>query len=259
MNKVALITGASGGIGYAFAEILAKEQYDLVLVARNVEKLFAMKQDFLNRFRVNVHVLVYDLGQTDAAFKIFQDISRLGFTVDVLINNAGIGDWGAFADSNEFKLEQLLQLNIVTLTQLTRLLLAQMVKQKSGKILNVASTAAFVFGPLMSVYFASKAYVLSFSCAIAQELKDSGVTVTCLCPGPTATDFQAATFPHEIRLTSKRRLPSAKKVAQYGYQALVKGKLIAVYGLLNKIFVFSVRFVPRWLTLRFVYFMQEAI
>ena len=257
--KTALITGASNGIGFEFAKILARNKYDLILVDRNKSKLDEIKNNFNQDYGVKVYVIACDLYQSDACRDIYEQVRRNNLDIDILINNAGMGDWGLFVDSNIEKQGQMLQLNIVALTNLTRLFLPGMVKLQKGRILNVASTAAFQPGPLMSVYFATKAYVLSFSCAIAQELKGTGVSITCLCPGPTATGFQAATFTQETRLTQVKKLPCPQKIAEYGYRAMLREKTVAVHGFLNKFVVFSIRFLPRWVTLRIVHFMQASI
>ncbi len=258
LNKTAIITGASNGIGFEFAKILAMNKYDLILVARNESKLDEIKNNFNQTYGVKVYVIACDLCQVGACENFYEQVRRRNLDIDILINNAGIGDWGPFVDSNLEKQEQMLQLNVVALTKLTRLFLPGMVNRHHGRILNVASTAAFQPGPLMSVYFATKAYVLSFSRAIAHELKDTNVSVTCLCPGPTATNFQTTTFPQEIRLTHSQKLPTAKEIAEYGYKVMLRGQGIAVHGILNKLMALNVRFIPQWITLRFVSFMQQA-
>ena len=258
MSKTALVTGASNGIGFEFAKILAMNKYDLILVARNKSKLDEIKDNFNQAYGVKVFVFSCDLCQAGACENVYEQVRRRNLDIDILINNAGIGDWGPFVDSNLEKQEQMLQLNVVALTKLTRLFLPGMVDRHHGRILNVASTAAFQPGPLMSVYFATKAYVLSFSQAIAHELKDTDVSVTCLCPGPTATNFQTSTFPQEIRLTHGQKLPTAKKIAEYGYKVMLRGQRTAVHGILNKLMALNVRFLPQWITLRFVNFLQQA-
>jgi len=259
VDKTALVTGASQGIGYEFAKILAENKYDLILVARTKSKLDEIKDHLTQMCGVKVYVITCDLSRPEACGYVYEQVKKMNLAVDVLVNNAGIGDWGLFVDSSVDKQEQMLQLNIMALTNLTRLFLPGMVKRRYGKILNVSSTAAFQAGPLMAVYFATKAYVLSFSSAIAQELKGSGVSVTCLCPGPTATGFQTSTFSREIRLTYGQRLPGPQEVALYGYKAMVKGQMVAIYGFLNRLLALSVRFFPQWIILRLVHFKQESI
>jgi hypothetical protein len=258
LSKTALVTGASQGIGYEFAKILAINGYDLVLLARNKPRLDEIQNDLHRTYGVKVIVFACDLSQPGACAFINEQIISLKLEIDVLVNNAGVGDWGLFVHSNIEKQEQMLRLNIMALTEFTRFLLPGMVKRRKGKILNVASTAAFQPGPLMAVYFATKAYVLSFSLAIAQELKGSGVTVTCLCPGPTATNFQTSTFTKEIRLTQGRKLPTSQEVANYGYKALVSGKMITVHGFINRLIASGVRFLPVKVVLPLVYFLQST-
>lgn len=259
LRKTALVTGASHGIGFEFAKILAGNGYDLVLLARTKTRLDEIQNDFLQTYGVEVYVIPCDLSQPGACGYVYEQIKRMNLAIDVLVNNAGIGSWGLFIDSNLEKQEQMLQLNIIALTHLTRFFLPGMISRKQGKILNVASTAAFQAGPLMSVYFASKAYVFSFSSAIAQEVKGSGVSVTCLCPGPTETEFQTSTFTQEIRLTYGQKLPGSREVAEYGYKAMLKGQVVAIHGFLNRLMALSVRFCPQWIVLRLVHFKQERI
>lgn len=258
-RKTALVTGASSGIGFELAKILAENKYDLVLIARSRSKLDEIKNCFPPTYGVKVYVHDCDLSQPGAYWYVYNKIKKDNLEISVLINNAGLGDWGFFKDSNIEKQEQMMQLNVVALTHLTRLFLPGMVKRRAGNVLNVASTAAFQPGPLMSVYYATKSYVLSFSCAIAQELKGTGVSVTCLCPGPTATGFQTSTFSREIRLNSGHKLPGPREVAEYGYKAMLEGKRVAIYGFLNRLMVLSVRFLPQWVALRVVHFMQTDL
>jgi len=241
-DKTALVTGASSGIGFEFAKVLARNKYDLVLVARNRSRLDGIKNDLHQAYGVKVHVIACDLSQVGACGDIYGQVRKKNLDIDILINNAGVGDWGLFVDSNLEKQEQM----------------PGMIDRRQGKILNVSSTAAFQPGPLMSVYFATKAYVLSFSRAIAQELKDTGVSVTCLCPGPTATNFQSLTFPKEIRLTYGRKLPSPQEIAEYGYKVMLRGQGIAIHGILNRLMALNARFFPQWITLRLVHFMQST-
>ena len=259
LNKTALITGASQGIGLEFAKILAGNGYDLILIARTKSRLEEIQNYILQIYGVGVYVMACDLSQPGSCGYIYEQTKRMNLEVDILVNNAGIGDWGLFVDSNIEKQERMLHLNIIALTELSRLFMPGMVKRKQGRILNVASTAAFQPGPLMAVYFATKSYVLSFSSAIAQELKGSGVSVTCLCPGPTVTGFQASTFSREIRLNKRHKLFSPREVAEFGYKAMVRGQVVAIHGFLNRLMALSVRFLPQWIVLRLVQFNQEGI
>lgn len=239
-RKKALITGASGGIGLELAKLFAADDYDLVLVARSADKLEQIAADFRAKNGVEVQVLAKDLGAAGSAQDVFAAVGAC----DVLVNNAGFATYGKFADSHLEDERNELQLNIVTLTELTRLFLPGMIASKWGRILNVASTAGFQPGPLMAVYYASKAYVLSFSEAIADELLGTGVSVTCLAPGATETGFQERAKMGDVPLF-KAAVADASSVAKAGYSALMKGKSLVIPGLKNRALAFSVRFAPR--------------
>lgn len=242
MKKTALITGASAGIGEAFAEIFAENSYDLVLVARNEAKL----QSLASRLpHVQTTVIAKDLSESTAPQAIYNELQAKGIQIDVLVNNAGFGDLGLFHERSWEKQAQMIDLNIRALTELTYVFGKEMVARKSGKILNVASTAAFFPGPLMSIYYATKHYVLAFSEGLAEEWKPFGVTVTTLCPGPTESDFQKAADMEEARLVKGQKMPSSRVVAQYGYDAMMRGKVTTVQGFSNKFLAFSSRFAPR--------------
>ena len=248
MTKTALITGASSGIGLAFGQVLAREKHNLILVARSKDKLEALKQELSQKHGIQAVVFVCDLTQTNAVKQLFEQIKQQGLTVDILINNAGYGDYGTFADSDWEKLQGMILRNTLALTHLSRLCLPSMITRGSGQILNVASTAAFQPGPMMAVYFATKAYVLSLSEALSAETEGTGVTVTVLCPGPTQSNFGQVAgmdkIPSMENVTSDN-IPTALKVAEYGYQQLQKGEVIAVHGLLNKFLTFTPRIMPR--------------
>jgi short-subunit dehydrogenase len=244
-TKTALITGASGGIGAALAEAAAEDCGTLVVTGRKQDRLFSLKADLEKKSGAQVVVLNIDLAQKGAAEAIDRELQNRGLVPDYLINNAGFGDLAPFAQSNWPKLEEMIAVNITALTHLTRLVLPAMISRGSGAILNVASTAAFQPGPFMSVYYASKAYVLSFTEALAVELKGTGVTATVLCPGPTATAFGAASGMDRTRLVRHTRLASPRDVARFGYAAMKRGRTVAIPGLLNKLSAFSTRFGPR--------------
>ncbi|MEI7503049.1 MAG: SDR family oxidoreductase [Paludibacter sp.] len=245
MKKTALITGASSGIGFELAHIFASNGDNLVLVARSKDKLEVLKLDLEKKYDISVYNIAKDLTDITSTKLIFDEIQTQKIRIDYLINNAGFGDFGVFAECNWEKQLEMIQLNVIALTSLTRLLLPDMVKRKYGKIMNVASTAAFQPGPTMSVYFATKAFVLSFSEAIANELKDTGVTVTILCPGATATGFKAAAALEDSNLFKGNQIASSRDVAAFGYKKMMAGKIVAIHGLINNILVQSVRFKPR--------------
>jgi uncharacterized protein len=254
---IALITGASGGIGLELAKIHASKGDDLVLVARSKDKLDALKAELESKFKVSVYVIKKDLSKENSAQEVFEETEKQALNIDYLINNAGFGDYGSFIETDGNKEQQMLQLNISSLTHFSKLYLPEMVKRKNGKVMNVASTAAFQPGPFMAVYFATKAYVLSFSEAINEELKGTGVTVTALCPGPTESGFISVAAMSESPLVKDRKLPSSLSVAEFAYRAMMKGKAVAVHGLLNKILACSVRFTPRFLVVKIIKTLQE--
>jgi uncharacterized protein len=257
MNKTALITGASMGIGYELAKEFAKNGNNLVLVARSKDKLDTIAHELIATFGINALVITADLSKNDIAQEIYQELQQRGITIDYLINNAGFGDYGLFAESDWAKEAQMIDLNIKTLTHFCKIFVKDMIKNGSGKIMNVASTAAFQPGPTMAVYYATKSYVLSFSEAISNELEGTGVTVTALCPGPTLSNFQAAANLGESKLVKGKKLPTSAEVAHYGYKALMKGKVVAIHGWMNLVMATSIRFTPRALVLRIVRYMQD--
>jgi short-subunit dehydrogenase len=241
----ALITGASNGIGLELAKVHASKGGDLVLVARNKSKLDELKKELESEYKVSVYTIGKDLSAINSAQEVYDETNKQNIQIDYLINNAGFGDFGMFVETEWNKELQMINLNITTLTQFTKLYLQDMVKRRSGKIMNVASTAAFQPGPTMAVYFATKAYVLSFSEAVNNEVSDKGVTLTTLCPGATESGFQAAAAMEESNLVKGKKLPTSKEVAEYGYAAMMKGKTVAIHGLMNWIMANSVRFIPR--------------
>ena len=244
----ALVTGASGGIGLEIARVLAPD-HDLVLVARSAAKLESIAAEL-----GGARAIAADLSDLSAVAKIAAEVPD----VDVLVNNAGVGDFGPFAEADPDRTIAMIQLNVTALTALTRQYLPAMVERGSGHVLNVASTASFQPGPLMAVYYATKSYVLSFTEAIAEEVRGSGVTVTALCPGPTSSGFQAAADMELSPLVANRKLPSAAEVAAYGVKAMRSGDVVAVPGLMNKVMAGSVRLVPRPVMRRLVRRMQDT-
>jgi uncharacterized protein len=247
MNKTALITGASTGIGFEFAKLLAADGYNLVLIARDEQKLRDISASLASKFNISVKIYPKDLSVTGDIENLVRQIREDAGAIEILVNNAGFGLSGAFVDTDLARELEMIQLNVVSLVIFTKLWAKEMVQRKGGKILNVASTAAFQPGPRMAIYYATKAFVLSFSEALAEELKESGVTVTALCPGPTATRFSKRAELEESRLFKGGIVPvlDAATVAKIGYDGLNKGRPVVVPGLINKIGVFSVRLIPR--------------
>jgi short-subunit dehydrogenase len=256
-KKTALITGASSGIGLEFAKIMAQDGVNLVMVARSETKLAELAAYIRNSYGIQVDILVKDLSRPEAPAEVFQYTKSKGLEVDYLVNNAGFGDFGFFWETDWDKSVQMIQLNMTALTSLCHLYLPEMVKRKSGRILNVASTAAFQPGPTMAVYYATKAYVLHFSEAIANELEGTGVTVTTLCPGPTESNFQQAAAMEESKMVKGKKMPSANEVANFGYQSMLKGQVVAIHGVKNYLMANSVRFSPRSLVVKLVRSMQD--
>ncbi|MBQ0734113.1 SDR family NAD(P)-dependent oxidoreductase [Aquimarina celericrescens] len=245
MKKTALITGASNGIGLELAKVHARKGDNLVLVARNKTKLEELQRELEEQYSIDVLAVEKDLSIKNAAQEVYDETNQKGIQIDFLVNNAGFGDYGMFYTNDWEKEQKMIELNITTLTQFTKLYLRDMMKRNSGKIMNVASTAAFQPGPMMAVYFATKAYVLHFSEAIANELKDKNITVTALCPGATESGFQAVASMEDSKLVKGKKLPSSRTVAQYGHRAMMKGKTVAIHGLINAILANSVRLMPR--------------
>lgn len=257
-RQTALVTGGSGGIGLEIAKVLARKGFDLVLASRKRDALEAAAGQIEGKHDVSVHVFAADLRRREAPETIFDFLSNENIAIDVLINNAGFGLGGEFAETELSRELEMIQVNIAALTHLTKLFLPAMIKRGSGRILNVASTAAFQPGPLMAVYYATKAYVLSFSEALAEELRNSGVTVTALCPGPTKTEFATEAQVGNSRLFSAFGMADAMDVAEFGVSAMMHGKRVAIPGIRNKIVAQANRFAPRALTAKVARIAQEA-
>ena len=256
-RNTALITGASSGIGLELANLFARDGNDLVLVARNEGRLRQLASQLEGEFGIATRVLATDLAKPHAAQELVMTLNVHEVTIDALVNNAGFGLSGPFVTTDLDKELEMIQVNIVALTELTKLLLPGMVARRSGRILNLASTAAFQPGPLMAVYYATKAYVLSFSEAIADELRDSGVTVTALCPGPTDTGFAVAARLESSRLFNMAKPMSSAAVARVGYEAMKRGKRVVIPGMRNKLLAQSIRVTPRRMVTTFVRKLQE--
>lgn len=257
MTTVALVTGATEGIGYELAKCFARDRHDLVLVARNREKLERVTAEISSSCGVRVSTIVQDLSIHDGAGRVFDEVRRQGVTVDFLVNNAGVGTYGLFAEADLERELAMMRLNMISLTALTKLFLPEMLRRRRGRILNVASTAAFEPGPLMAVYYATKAYVVSFTEALANELQGSGVAASVLCPGPTRSGFEQSAGMSASKLFRRRGVMKASDVAGIGYRGFMKGKTTIIPGLRNKILVFSVRLGPRKLLPSIVRRFQE--
>ncbi|HEY3857540.1 MAG TPA: SDR family oxidoreductase [Verrucomicrobiae bacterium] len=245
MEKSALVTGATAGIGSELAEIMAADGFALALVARDQPRLTARARDLESRFYVPIKALAYDLSDPASPVKIFAQLKQESFPVSALVNNAGFGVYGQFAETDLEKEMQMLQVNMGSLVQLTKLFLKPMLERSDGRILNVASTASFQPGPWLSLYSASKAFVYSFSCALSVELKDSGVSVTTLCPGGTETEFQ-----QRAGMAQKGGLfrpMTARRVAEIGYKAMMNRRSIVVAGLKNRLMIEASRRAPTML------------
>lgn len=239
-----LITGASSGIGKELARLFAADGFDLVLVARNEEALNELASELRSQYAVSATVLPKDLSLPQAPEEIFDTLKQASIPVEVLINSAGLQVYGRLQDIDPAEQLELIQVNLVALSHLTMLFAQEMVARKRGKILNIASTGAFAPAPLNAVYCATKAYVLSFSEAIARDLEGTGVTVTCLCPGATETNFAERAGIKDIRLFQSFVM-KPEAVARAGYQGLMAGKTTVVPGLYNQLMVQSIRFTPR--------------
>jgi uncharacterized protein len=254
-KKTALVTGAASGLGFEFSLLLAKDSYNLILVDIDAKNLEYAKKRIQKSNNINVQILIKDLSKPNIAQEIFEHVEEI--PIDILINNAGFGLFGAFSDTKWQRESEMLNLHINTTTQLTKLLLGGMVERGDGKILNISSLAAFLPGPLMAIYYASKAYILSFSEAIANELKGTGVTVTALCPGQTKTSFQEVVSSTSCKNKKAFNMACPIEVAKYGYAAMLKGKTVAIPGRFNKFLATLSRFVPRKMTTSIVRKIQE--
>ncbi len=248
----ALVTGASSGIGYELAKILAREGHDVALVARSADQLETIAIDLREDFGVRTLVVPADLSDSDSPDRIFERLREAEFQVDVLVNNAGFGTMGRFARSDTGAQVDMVGVNVSALTHLTRLYAERMVGRRHGRIMNVASTAAFQPGPFMAVYFATKAYVLSFSEALAEELRNTGVTVTTLCPGPTVTGFQKRAGMEHAPIGGRMVTGNAVSVARAGYGGMMRGRRVVIPGLVNRVGTMLPRFLPRALATRVV-------
>ena len=245
IRKTALVTGVSSGIGKEFAKILAKDRYNLVLVDKDREKCEILRDSLETEHNIDVILFIEDLSKDNTPYKIYHTLMADKVDIDILINNAGIGAFGRFSETDWRHEVDILKVNITALTHFTKLFLKGMIERGQGKILNVASIGAFQAVPLQSVYAASKAYVLSFTEAIARELKGTGVTVTALCPGPTATGFHDSAHGNSRKIPLKLKMSTAREVALHGYKAMMRGKHVSIHGFLNTVMINVSRIIPR--------------
>lgn len=258
MYKTALITGASSGLGREFADILAEEGYDVVLVSRSKDKLEEHAKAIEKYYGVNAYVIAADLSKRDAARYIYEFTKHNDIQVDILINNAGFGDYGHFIDSDWDRQENMINVNITSLAHLCHLYGKDMANRGFGRIMNVASVAGFMPGPMMANYYATKNYVLSLSEALAVELRKEGVTVTALCPGPTETNFEENANAKSSGLFEGMYVMDARTVAEYGYGKMLAGKVVAVPGITNKALVAGAKHAPKGLVRNLVYLIQKG-
>jgi short-subunit dehydrogenase len=248
--KTALITGASAGIGYELAKLFARDGYNLILVSRDEAKLKDVASELQSVHTCRIAVLPKDLTVPRAPDEVFEQFQDNSVEVDVLVNNAGVGACGPFHKIDTQKILDLVQLNVSSLVHLTRLVLPGMGERGTGHVLNVASTAAYQPGPFMAAYYASKAFVLSFSEAVATELKGTGVSVTTLCPGPTDTEFHERAGTKQSKVAGGAFIMDPESVARIGYEAMLKRKRTVIAGLKNRVSAFALsRVLPKSLVL----------
>jgi short-subunit dehydrogenase len=243
-RKTALITGASAGLGVEFARLFAKDGHDVALVARRRDKLDEVAAELSKAHGIKASVFPTDLTDPTAPTALRDRVAAAGLEIEFLVNNAGFGSNGAFVDVDLRRELDMIEVNVKALAHLTRLFLPGMVARKSGRVLNIGSTAGFVPGPFMATYYASKAYVINFTEALAYELRGTGVTATVCCPGATATEF-AAVAGNDKSALFKSGVADAASVALHGYRAMLAGKVVAIPGFKNKLTAQATRFSPR--------------
>jgi uncharacterized protein len=244
MSETVLVTGASSGIGLELAKCFAADKSNLVLVARNIAAMESLAAELRREHKIEVQVITADLTQPEAPQKVFDELEGRGIAVDVLVNNAGFGLHGSFVELPPERQLEIVQVNVSALVALTRLFLPGMVQRRRGGILNVGSVAGFVPGPYMAIYYASKAFVQSFSEALFEELRGTGVSVTNLCPGPTETNFSQTARTYKTRTKQVSKMTAAD-VAVAGHRAFRDGRWVCVPGIQNKFFALLIRLFPR--------------
>lgn len=256
-NRYTLVTGGTEGLGIELAKLFARDKHNIIIVARNVEKLNEVKFSIEKEFKVKVETLSIDLSVNNSCEEVYRFVEKNNFVVDNLINNAGIGGFGLFHESDMRNEERLVEININSLTKLTHYFLKKMIDRNSGGVLNVASTAAFSAGPRMNTYYASKAYVLSLTEAIYEEVKEYRIKVSCLCPGAMETNFQSKAGIIKSE-KSKALLMKPKDVAEIGYKDFNKGKVIIIPGIKNKLLVLGSKLLPRSLARKIVLYSNKG-
>ncbi|MCR5368651.1 SDR family oxidoreductase [Eubacterium sp.] len=256
-KDLVLITGATSGIGLELTKIFAKKRCNLILVARDRKKLDHLRRKLRSFYDIEVDFIVKDLTDDDSAEYIYQKVKNSGKTVDVLVNNAGFGDYGKFLDASLEKQNKMIKCNILALTELTYYFAKDMKNKGRGRILNTASIGSFMPGPLMSVYYATKAYVLSFTEALAEEFKGTGIKVSALCPGPTDTGFWKVANGEVVTTINKLKNKSPKDVAKYGYRKMKQGRVIILPGFFTRMAPLFIRLAPRKVVRKIVYKVQK--
>lgn len=257
MSKTALITGGSGGIGFELAKLHAKNGDNLILVARSKERLEIIKKDLEEEYGIKVDVITKDLSLSGSTEELYNEVKYMKVKVDYLINNAGFGLFGEFSETNWEKELSMINLNIIALTHLTKSFIRDMKLSGGGRIMNVASTAAFQPGPRMAIYYATKAFVLHFTEALAEELDGTNISITAFCPGATDTQFQKESKMEKTKLVSLMSLDDVVTVSKYGFDAMMEGKRIAIPGVIHKISSKSYRFLPRNIITKIVGMIQK--
>ena len=256
LMSYALITGASSGIGYELAKLFAEDKHNVILVARREERLNQLARELEQNYQIRAHVIISDLSQSQSAQKIYNMVKKNDIWIEFLVNSSGFIVYGSFSDTQWDEEKKMMQLHMNTPTHLIKLFLPDMLQNKCGKILNIGSTGSFVPGPYNAVYCATKSYMLSLSEAIAEELNETGVTVTTLCPGGTITEFETEAIKQQSTVTQTRGM-NAGRVAKVAYNALMRGKRVVIPGLHNKIQVFAIRFLPRIVVIRLIKVMMS--
>lgn len=260
MLQNVLLTGPTSGIGYEFAQIFAKNGFDIVLVGKDPEKLrklqIQLEEDYPEQ---KFWILEADLSVIGVEKTVEEFLYTEEIKIDILVNNAGFGLFGEFTNTDWDKELAMMRVNMISVIALTKVVIGHMKERGEGKILNIASTAAFYPGPLMAVYYATKNFVLNFSVALSRELKDTGVTVTALCPGPTESGFQKASGNEDSQLVKGKKLPTAAEVAKFGYQSMMRGRIVAVHGRMNRLQVMLSKILPVEVVADIVYGTQREI